>query len=99
MTLECLSSEGYRTITPALFDVTMKTRYTTDAVAAKTFDIARAGVSFDLGRTYSDALGNLTYSMFRNAICKNNPNFARIYNASLAALQAKLDDMIAVFGQ
>ena len=99
MTLECLSSEGYRIITPALFDVTMKTRYTTDAVAAKTFDIARAGVSFDLGRTYSDALGNLTYSMFRNAICKSNPNFARTYNASLAALQAKLDDMIAAFGQ
>ncbi len=96
--LECLSSEGYRIITPVLFEVTMKTRYTTDAIAAKTFDMARAGVSFDLGRIYSDALGNLTYSIFRNCICKGNPNFSRSYSASLPALETKLEEMIAAFG-
>lgn len=95
--LECLSSEGYRIITPVLFEVTMKTRYTTDPTAAKTFDMARAGVSFDLGRTYSDALGNLTYSIFRTCICKNNPNFTRTYSANLDLLKTKLGEMISAF--
>ncbi len=99
MTLECLSSEGYRIITPILFEVTMKTRYTTDPTAAKTFDMARAGVSFDLGRIYSDALGNLTYSIFRNCICKNNPNFSRTFNASRDTINTKLDEMMAAFGK
>ena len=97
MVLECLSSEGYRIITPVLFEVTMKTRYTTDPIAANTFDIARAGVSFDLGRIYSDALGNLTYSIFRNCICKNDPNFSRSYKINAGTLQAKLGEMIKAF--
>ena len=97
MTLECLSSEGYRIITPVLFEVTMKTRYTTDPVAARTFDTARAGVVFDLGRIYSDALGNLTFLTFRNCICKNQPNFARSYIASESTLKTKLDEMIKAF--
>lgn len=97
MVLECLSSEGYRIITPVLFEVTMKTRYSQDPVASKTFDTARAGVCFDLGRTYSDALGNLTYSIFRNCICKSNPNYLRSYSSQLSVLKAKLDDMIKAF--
>ncbi len=95
--LECLSSEGYRIITPTLFEVTMKVRYSQDPVASKTFDVARAGVCFDLGRTYSDALGNLTYSIFRNCICKSNPNYLRSYSSQLSVLQSKLDDMIKAF--
>ncbi|MDD7595486.1 MAG: hypothetical protein PUJ71_08195, partial [Clostridiales bacterium] len=97
MVLECLSSEGYRIITPVLFEVTMKTRYTTDPIAANTFDIARAGVSFDLGRIYSDALGNFTYSIFRNCICKNDPNFSRSYKINAELLQTKLAEMIKAF--
>ncbi len=99
MTLECLSSEGYRTITPTLFEVTMKVRYTDDPIAAQTFDMAREGVSFDLGRTYSDALGNLTYSIFRQCICKGNPNFVRAYNLSADQLQSKLEEMVKAFEQ
>ncbi len=97
MTLECLSSEGYRIITPILFEVTMKTRYTTDPIAAKTFDLARAGVSFDLGRIYSDALNNLTYTIFRTCIVKNQPNFSVSYKVNEGILKAKLQSMIEAF--
>lgn len=97
MVLECLSSEGYRIITPVLFEVTMKVRYSQDPVASKTFDTARAGVCFDLGRTYSDVLDNLTYSIFRSCICKGNPNFMRNYSMQLDILQSKLEEMIKAF--
>lgn len=97
MTLECLASEGHRIIMPIVFEVTMKTRYTNDPIAAKTFDTARAGVSFDLGRIYSDALSNITYNVFRACITKNQPNFNVSYKTREPTLKAKLELMREAF--
>lgn len=66
--LEALASEAYRTVTPALFEVSMKVRYVDDPIAARMFDIIRAGVSFDVGRIYTSSLENITYNVFRNAV-------------------------------
>ncbi len=66
--LECLCSEGYRTITPALFEITMKVRYTTDGLASQMMDKVRENISFDIGRIFTSSLENLPYSIFRGYI-------------------------------
>lgn len=66
--LECLGSYGYRQITPALYDISMKERYAKDAESSQMYDIIRAGASFDLGRLYADDFGKYTYSLFRGAV-------------------------------
>ena len=54
--IECLASESYRTISPALYEVALKVKYSQDDVAAEMFDMARSAVVFDLGRILSNAL-------------------------------------------
>ena len=54
--IECMASESYRTISPALYEVALKVKYSQDDVAAEMFDIARSAVVFDLGRILSNAL-------------------------------------------
>ena len=54
--IECYASESYRTVSPALYEVALKVKYSQDDVAAKMFDIARSAVVFDLGRILSNAL-------------------------------------------
>ena len=54
--IECMASESYRTISPALYEVALKVKYSQDDVASAMFDIARSAVVFDLGRILSNAL-------------------------------------------
>ena len=52
-----MASESYRTISPALYEVALKSKYSQDDIAAKMFDIAKSSVVFDLGRILSSSLG------------------------------------------
>lgn len=51
--LEDLGSEGYRRITPAVFEICMKLRYSVDEINSKMFDYIRSDVMFDLGQSIS----------------------------------------------
>ena len=55
--IECMASESYRTISPALYEVALKVKYSQDDVAAEMFDMAKSAVVFDLGRILSSSLG------------------------------------------
>ncbi len=53
--LECWGSEGYRNTTPAIFEETMKAKYSDKPDDAAMWDIIRTTACFDLGRLYSNA--------------------------------------------
>lgn len=65
--IECMASESYRTISPALYEVALKAKYSQDDIASKMFDIAKSSVVFDLGRILSSSLGGPA-STWQNAI-------------------------------
>ena len=54
--MECYASESYRILSPALYETTMKYRFTDDAVSSRMFDIVRATVIFDMGRIFASTL-------------------------------------------
>ncbi len=65
--LEALASEGYRTVTPAVFESAFKLRYSEAPEISEMFDLIRNGTSFDLGRiTYqtfeADGLTPMPYA-------------------------------------
>ena len=64
--LECWASESYRTVTPALYELSFKYKYSQDDVSAKMFDIARSTVVLDLARIFSNSLG--AYKSWQKAI-------------------------------
>ena len=66
--IECFASEGYRKVTPAVFELSLKTRYVDDPVSANMYDIIRANITYDIGRIFSESL--IKQSTFRDAIQK-----------------------------
>ena len=92
--LECLGSEGYRNVSPALFETALKVKYSSDNKTAEMYDILRATVSFDIGRIFNDSMNALTYSMFRGALDRGTGDWASIYKSNEATLTAKFADVI-----
>ena len=73
-TLEAMASENYRSVTPAVFEVTMKQRYADDAQTSRMYDILRSTVSFDIGRLFSAHFSNYTSKSFRVTALSDNPS-------------------------
>lgn len=97
-TLECMGSEGYRNVTPALFETSMKLRYVDAEEDADMFDTIRECVSIDVGRIFCTSYNNLTYSAFRNAIKAKNGNWkvaARPANSQMTKLSKTINDELA----
>lgn len=63
--LECMASEGYRQVTPALFESSFKYKYSQGENDAKMFEFIRSGVVFDIGRPFFDELGGDSSSPIR----------------------------------
>ena len=70
--LECWASEAYRTTTPAVFETTMKLRYSETSVESQMYDIIRAGIIFDFGRLFNGDLGAMS-DQWDNAAIAGTP--------------------------
>ncbi|MGI6166594.1 MAG: extracellular solute-binding protein [Eubacteriales bacterium] len=92
-TLEALASAAYRTTTPAIFEVTLKIKYSEDPTAAGMYDLVREGVVFDLGRIYGMVLDNLTQTRFRNLVGSGSTSWATEYASFQKALGRLLDSL------
>jgi len=92
--LECLGSEGYRTITPVLFEECMKYKYAKDDVTSQMFDIIRNTVCFDVGRLYCKTFNRLTFSLYRDCVQKNNTGYLTLYNSNESFLKTTLDTIV-----
>ncbi len=78
--IECLASESYRRVTPVIFETAMKVKYASDPNAAEMYDILRSTASFDLGRLYSNQIGDV-YKEMRAQVHSNAKTFASQYKA------------------
>ncbi len=78
--LECLGSEGYRRVTPELFETVMKVKYTTDETASRMYDLIKSCVYIDLGRIFCTELNNVTYKLFRDRLTTGSNNYATQYS-------------------
>ncbi len=92
--LECLASESYRRVSPALFETGFKVKYATDNEAAAMFDIIRASVVFDFGRVFNDSFGGTTYSLFRGAVCDGKTDWVSSATRSKKALDKSLSKLV-----
>ena len=91
--LECMASQAYRTVTPAVFEITMKLKYASDTTDSVMYDIIRNGISFDTGRIFCEPLDKLTFSAFREACNLATPNWTSIMKAKGKIIQKKLETL------
>jgi len=57
--LEALAAESYRSVTPAYYEIALKTKYLRDDESAMMLDIIRDGLSFNFGAYHTDSIGDL----------------------------------------
>lgn len=57
--IEAMASEGYHTVTPVVFEVALKARYSDDSADALMFDILRETVVMEIGLVFSDQIGGI----------------------------------------
>ena len=89
--LECLASEGYRTVSPTVFEVCLKTRYANDSDSGKMYDIIHDGVIFDVGRVFSRAaLKDITQSKWQRCVIDGN----KIWGSQTATIDAQMQELL-----
>ena len=96
--IECLASEGYRTVSPMVFEVCLKTRYTNDDDSAKMYDIIHDGVVFDVGRVFSrSALKDITQSRWQRCVIDGDKVWGAMSATIDAQMQNLLDNLMETF--
>lgn len=94
--IETYASEAYRQVTPAVFEITLKTKYVQEEDSARMYDIIRENLTFDLGRIFSDSL--IGQGTFRDAI-KNNAasSWASMTKSQLKVLDKRMETVRKLF--
>ena len=93
--LEVYASESYRQVTPALFETSLKIKYSQDNDASRMYDIIRESLCFDLGRIFSSAL--IGQATWRLAVENNTNTWAATAKQMKKPVAAKLKSLIAAY--
>ncbi|MBE6612242.1 MAG: hypothetical protein E7632_07100 [Ruminococcaceae bacterium] len=70
--MEALSSQNYKTVTPAYYEVALKTKYTTDDESSRMYDIIHEGFTLDYGYIFSNVVKNPALSVFIKSVTQGN---------------------------
>ncbi len=92
--LECLASESFRTVSPALFEVALKVKFSQDAESSEMYDIIRSSATFDFGRIFCTNLDSLTFSMFRDSVNKGSTDWMSTFQSKKKTLETKLETVV-----
>ena len=92
--LECLGSEGYRQVTPALFETSMKLKYASGQDDSDMYDLIRSSIYIDLGRIFTTSFSNVTYSAFRSTLHRLSTNWASVYKGYDKVLKTQLKKVV-----
>ena len=91
--VEALSAESWKTITPTLYEIALKTRYLRDNESKETMDIIIENVVFDFGYVY-----NIGYSyIVENMMRAGNNNFQSYYTRIRANAKYRLKTVMRAF--
>lgn len=93
--LECMGSESYRQVTPAVFETAMKLKYSTGEDDSRMYDLIRETIQIDLGRIFTTPLKNISYSPFRSACNSGNTNWTSIIKAESKAMGKLLGQIVS----
>lgn len=71
--MEALASDGYRNVSPVIYEEALKLRYAGDySENAQIYDLIRASRVYDVGRIYGNIMSNegsgAAFALFRNAV-------------------------------
>ena len=92
--LEAMAYEGYKYLTPAYYDISLKTKYARDDASSEMLDLILAGRSADLG--YVGNLGGFLESLVSDVVGRKNA-FSSTIEKNMGKLNTEIDKIIAIY--
>lgn len=93
--LQCYGYHSYKEITPAVFEQTLKLKYSDTELDAQMYDIIRSTITFDIGRFYSKVL--VGQALFREAVGNNSGRWVSIIKTNTSKLTKGLEELGKAF--
>jgi len=88
--VEALCAEGHRTVMPAFYEVSLKTKYSRDDESAAMIDYIKDGRVYDYGYFNSSVTGDLAY-VGQRLVTTKNPNFTSFYERNEVKVRQNID--------
>ena len=90
--VEALCAEGYNTVIPAFYDVSLKTKYARDDESSAMIDYIKDGWVYDYGYFNFPLAGDLAF-IGQRLVTSRNPNFTSFYERLESQVQKRIDDL------
>ncbi len=92
---EILSAESWKTLTPTIYEIALKTRYLRDSESKEVLDIVLENRYFDFGFIYDNWQGH-AYDLY-NMLKNRNSNFESFYSKKHSTARVHLKKVIRAF--
>lgn len=96
---EAMSAEGYKIITPAYYDVALKTKFTRDEESAEMIDLILAGRVFDFGYLYDGWNGMAFYLQNLLGFNTQTKDFSSFYAKKEKAVVKYYDKILKAYDE
>lgn len=91
--LEAMAAESWRRITPAIFDVALKYKYSRDPESAEMIELIKESAYIPFAAVYNESIGNPWFIM-RNLMAKKSSDFASYWAKQQDVVEKGLDKAI-----
>jgi len=95
--VEALAAEGYRTVIPAYYDISLKTKQARDDESAAMLDYIRDGIMCDYGQFDTSVIGNLN-CFGAQLVQSRDKSFTIIYEQNRDAVEKSIDKLKRKYG-
>lgn len=92
-TMEAIAAENYRKVTPTVYDVAMKTKYSRDPESAAMIDLIQASVLINFESIYNESIGNPWFIM-RFMMQNKNKDFASYWAKEQGKVEKALEKAV-----
>ncbi len=97
--IEAMASEGYYTVTPIVFEVALKARYSDDSQDALMFDVLRESTVMEIGLVFSDQLSGVPSKALFTMVNNGQSNWMSNMARSEKKLAVDIQNLNASFGE
>lgn len=91
---EALCAESYRTVIPAYYDITLKTKFARDEESARMMDLVREGLQFNFGFMYSTSLKSAPGAVLRFMMTDKTKDIVSYYSSKADQMQTEVDQLV-----
>lgn len=92
---EAMAHESWKSVTPAYFEVAMKTKYSRDEASSQMLDLIREGAAFNFGFVNSSSCNNMIHIM--RTVASGNQGYATVFAANEKSYQTSLDKLVQAY--